>query len=80
MCVPGFQTGRRPTREGARHWRSWQGRLRAARLRAFRILGIPAEEPEITIEDDLTDADIQVYEDPLFTLITVKGRPFYIHR
>ena len=77
MSAPGLQSGRRPTREGATHWR---GRLKAAKLRALRILRIPAEEPEITIEDDLTDADIQVYEDPLFTLITVKGRPFYIHR
>ncbi|HUA18429.1 MAG TPA: hypothetical protein VMB25_06765 [Bryobacteraceae bacterium] len=40
---------------------------------------MPAEELEASV-DDLTNADIQVYEDPLFILITVNGRPYYLHR
>lgn len=41
---------------------------------------MPSDNPELTIDDDFTVKHIEVYESPLFTLITVNGRHVYIHR
>ena len=57
-----------------------RSRLAAARRILRILLGISANNQELTIDDDFTVERIEVYEDPLFTLITVNGRHVYIHR
>ena len=39
-----------------------------------------SDNQELTMDDDFTVKQIEVYENPLFTLITVNGRRVYIHR
>jgi len=79
MLDPCFPTRQRPARRGTAFRLAWRRLLRTTQRHALRILGMPAEELEASV-DDLTNADIQVYEDPLFILITVNGRPYYLHR